>query len=218
MYFKFFITALTLFSLQAFANSAAAPIEVLQATAVFGRAKDLRYLQAGVSTCVVVAVFEPKSRNIYFAHVDAGTDVQTAMLSAIEKFKAQGVEPKKLRAYIAGGWKGWSDTQSEQARITLKQAGVRIVAYEPPVDIGYTIEDDRNLVVPPKRARGIAVRSYRFDMKTERLSKVTEPQKQFGLPASTEHLVVEQLPLSVISKDFDSGSQSSTDLAAPASR
>lgn len=190
----------------------ASAIEVLQATSVFGRAADLKSLQAGVSTCVVVAIFHPETRNVYFAHVDASIDVTKAMQDAVEKFKVANVEPTKLRAYIAGGWKGWSDTQSAKARSTLKNAGVKVVAYEPPIDIGYTIEDDRNLKLPPASARGKAVRSYRFDLATGRLTQLNEVDQQPDNPTSIQGLAFEPLPV----EDAEKPAPPSTKLAPAA--
>ena len=170
---------------------AAGRLDVSQATYVFTDAKSISTAEASVNTCIAVAIHDPETSQLYFAHIDASVDVSKALGSALEKFDTLGIPKSRLRSYIAGGWDGWSNEFSKEARIYLKNAGVRNVSYESPIDIGYTLRDSiAGKPIPKKqKSKGGESRTFVFDLRRQRFYQ-TEPTL---MPSNSEIVNLQSL-------------------------
>jgi chemotaxis receptor (MCP) glutamine deamidase CheD len=117
----------------------------------------------GVSTCVVLTLYDPADRIGALAHVSAEADVPRSLDAVFADLRAAGAKPAELRAQLFGGWRTeangpfrFHSTSPEMVaaiKAALARRGIAVAREE-------TLSD-------PAHPGGVKpIRSFSFDLRT----------------------------------------------------
>jgi hypothetical protein len=153
----------------------APPANVTQGNYVVTNARRNSLIQtSGVGPCVVVTLYDPKSKTGAMVHTPSISELMTDIRKMYDQMKAQGVRANSIQANITGGWKDWrnSEAMQSQAKSLLKQLGVTISQIDPPINTGYNQE---GLPTGSAVGAGAATRGYILNLNTGTLSTLHTP-------------------------------------------
>jgi hypothetical protein len=129
-----------------FVTASDATPEVAQGQYLFSKSSTHEGIQTfGVGPCVVVTLWDSKTKCGALAHIDGITDVEESLDLMLQEFLLLGIDPSKLTVVVAGGFAGQSEREIFELRHYFEFADMKIAVEESLIPAGRAKSVNLNL-------------------------------------------------------------------------